>query len=176
MSKPAKSIFKITINAPIDRVWAELTRTDMKLPFFFNARCDTPTQLAVGAPIRMRSGSTEQFTGVVGDVLEWEPPHRYSHSFRFTNLDDPPCRVTYVLKEVAEGTEFTLINEDVPAGTKTEKYMEQGGEFITAALKAIVEGTDLPLKIKMILLMIRLTAWMTPKRSRSEHWPFDREV
>ncbi len=179
MSKPAntsnKSVFKITIDAPIDKVWAELTRTDVQLPFFFNARLDTP-ELAVGSPIRMRSGKQGQYTGVVGDVLEFEPPHRYSHTFKFTNLDDPPCKVTYLLKDLDGKTEFTLINEDVPAGTKTEKYMEQGGEFITTALKALVEGGGLPLKIKMILLMIKLTAWMTPKESHSENWPFDRRL
>ena len=31
---------------------------------------------------------------------------------KFTTLPDPPSTVTYVLKEVPEGTEFSLIAED----------------------------------------------------------------
>jgi uncharacterized protein YndB with AHSA1/START domain len=91
-----KSYFRVTIRAPIDKVWAELTRTDAVLPFFFNAVCKTPG-LGVNAPIRMRSKDGKNTT-VVGEVLEFEPPHRYAHTFRFTNLDDPPCIVRYRLK------------------------------------------------------------------------------
>lgn len=164
-----RSYFRIVIRAPIHRVWAELTRTDAVLPFFFNAVCDT-TGLGKGAPIRMRS-KDGKYTSVVGDVLEFEPPYRYSHTFKFTNLDDPPCVVHYRLKEVDGGTEFTLINENVPAGTRTEKYMTQGGTFITENLKAIVETGKPTGGGRFALLMMGLAAPFTPKRCRSEHWP-----
>ena len=154
MSDSKKSMFRVFIKAPIDRVWAELTRTDVVLPFFFNSRLET-TALAVGAPVRMRSGNNGQYTGVVGEVLEFDPPHRYAHTFKFTTLDDPPCKVTYLLKEVEGGTEFTLINEDVPAGTKTEKYMGQGAEFIANTLKALVESGRPTLKQRLMLTMMK---------------------
>ena len=112
-----------------------------------------------------------KFTGVVGEVLECDPPHRYSHTFRFTHLDEPECKVIYELKETAGGTEFTLISEDVPVGTKTEKSMAQGGPFITQTLKGLLENGKPPFKSRFILTMIRLTSWMSPKRCRSEHWP-----
>ncbi len=170
MSKTSKSFYKVTIAAPIDKVWAELTRTDVAVPFFFNARTDTPA-LAVGSPIRMRSGNNEQYTGVVGEVLEFEPPHRYSHTFRFTNLDDPPCKVTYLLKEVEGGTEFTLINEDVPAGTKTEKYMVQGAQFIAETLRDVIEKGRPAFGRRAMLFMMRLMQPFTPKASHSDRWP-----
>lgn len=170
MTETSKSFFKITIDAPIDRVWAELTRTDIVLPFFFNSRCDTPG-LAVGSPFRMRSGKNEQYTGVVGEVLEFEPPTRYSHTFKFTNLDDPPCKVTYILKDLGDKTEFTLINEDVPAGTKTEKYMVQGASFIAGTLKDVVENGKPSFGRRAMLFMMGLTAPFTPKRSYSDKWP-----
>ncbi len=53
-AKPDKSYFRVTIRAPIERVWAELTRADTVLPFFFNGVCKTPG-LAVNAPIRIHS-------------------------------------------------------------------------------------------------------------------------
>ena len=169
-----RSYFRVMINAPIDKVWAQLTRTDELLPFFFNGVCKTPG-LAVNAPIRMQS-KDGKYTSVVGDVLEFDPPYRYAHTFKFTNLDDPPCIVRYRLKEVDGGTEFTLINENVPAGTKTEKYMTSGGTFITQNLKALVETGKPTFGGRMALFMMGLFAPFTPKACLSENWPFDRKI
>jgi len=164
-----RAYFRVFIAAPIDKVWAELTRTDTVLPFFFNAVCKT-TGLRRGAPVRMRS-KDGKYTSVVGEVLEFEPPYRYAHTFRFTAHDDPECVVRYELKEAGGGTEFTLINENVPAGTKSEKYMAQGGTFITDNLKAIVEtGRPTP-GGRFALFMMGLMAPFTPARCRSENWP-----
>ena len=171
MERLAKRIFKVVVNAPIETVWDELTKREGLCAHFFNARIDTPA-LEKGSPIRMRSG---KFTSVVGEVLEWNPPYRYSHSFKFTHLDDPYCKVTYELKEVEGGTEFALINEGVPANTKTAEYMEQGGEFITQTLKGVIETGKPPFKHRLILTMISITAFMTPKQCLSEHWGFERE-
>lgn len=171
---PDRQYFRVVIRAPIHKVWAELTRCDSVLPFFFNSRCATPG-LAPGAPIRMLS-KDGKYASVVGDVLEFDPPHRYAHTFRFTNFDDPPCVVRYVLKEVPEGTEFTLINENVPAGTKTEKYMTSGGNFITKNLKALVETGKPTAGGRFALFMMGLFAPFTPKRCRADNWPFDRRI
>ena len=169
-----RDYFRVVIRAPIHKVWAELTRTDSTLPFFFNSTCRTPG-LAVGAPIRMVS-KNGKYTSVVGDVVEFDPPYRYAHTFKFTNLDDPPCTVRYVLKEVEGGTEFTLINENVPKGTKSEKYMTQGGDFITKNFKAVVETGKPTAGGRFALFMMGLFAPLTPKQSLSENWPFDRRI
>lgn len=173
MKRLPKSIYKVVINAPIEKVWRELTKQDGLCAHFFNARIDTPG-FAVNAPIRMRSGNGKH-TSVVGEVLEWDPPHVYSHSFKFTNLDDPYCKVTYRLKEVESGTEFTLINENVPANSKTSGYMAQGGTFITETLKAVIETGRPNFKYRFILRMIALTSFMTPAKCKSENWPFDKQ-
>lgn len=164
-----KSYYRVMIRAPIHKVWAELTRTDAVLPFFFNGVCKTPG-LKPGAPMHMRS-KDGKYTSVVGEVLEFEPPHRYAHTFRFTAYDDPECVVRYVLKEVEGGTEFTLINENIPPGTTTEKYMTQGAEFITQNLKSIVETGKPTGSGRFALFMMGLMAPFTPKKCRSENWP-----
>jgi len=169
MSNGDTEVFRVLIDAPIDKVWAELTRTQVILPFFFNATCDTPA-LGEGAPVRMRTNKGK-YTSVVGDVLEFNPPHRYRHTFKFTNLDDPPCEVCYDLREVDGQTELTLTNINVPAGTKTEKYMAQGGTFITQNLKALIETGKPTASGRFALWMMGLMAPFAPKRSRSEHWP-----
>ena len=173
MNRLPKQVFKVVIKAPIDKVWAELTKKDGLCAHFFNARLDTPG-LQRDAPVRMRS-KNGKYTSVVGEVLQWDPPYVYSHSFKFTNLDDPYCKVTYKLKEVEGGTEFMLINENVPADTKTADYMAQGGVFITETLKAVVETGKPPFKNQLILWMIGLTAFMTPAVCKSENWPFDKK-
>ena len=170
-----KTYSRVVIRAPIERVWAELTREDTVLPFFFNSTCKTPGGLKVGGPVRMVSKNGKH-AAVVGDVLEFDPPHRYAHTFKFTSLEDPPCIIRYELKEVEGGTEFTLIAERIPAGTKSEKYMTSGSEFIAKNLQAYVETGKATVGGRFALFMMALTAFMTPDSCRIEHWPFDRKI
>ena len=158
----------------IQEVWDTLTQQGQLLPFFFNSVLHTTT-LAPGAPMRMRS-KNGKYTGVVGEVLELDPPHLYVTTFKFTNFDDPPRRVTHQLKEVDGGVEYTLISENIPAGTNTEKQMKQGGEFIVKTLKGIVENGKPPASSRLVLTMIWLFSWTTPKRSLTENWPLDRRI
>jgi uncharacterized protein YndB with AHSA1/START domain len=169
-----RSFYRVTIRAPIHKVWAELTRTDTVLPFFFNSMCKT-TGLENGAPVRMLS-KDGKYAAVVGEVLEFDPPYRYSHTFKFTSLDDPMCVVRYVLKEVDDGTEFTLISEGVAPGTKSEKYMTSGSRFIAENLKAFVETGKATLGGRIALFLMGLSGFTTPKQCRAENWPFDRKI
>lgn len=174
MSPVTQQVCKVFIKAPIQDVWNALTTEGEPLPFFFGSVMHT-TGLKAGAQLRMRTPNGK-FTGVVGEILECTPPFRFSHTFRFTSYDDPPCVVTYELKEVEGGTEFTLVSDKVPVGTKTEKNMAQGSLFITDVLKSLVE-TGRPSFGKRILLgIIGLMGPFSPARSRSEHWPLDRPV
>jgi len=167
-------VYTITIEAPIERVWAEITDTDKVLNCFFGNRLVTPG-LELGAPIRMRTPN-DKYTGVAGTVLEFDPPHRYSISFKFTHLDDPPCKLTYVLKEVDGGTEFTLIQEEMALGSKTEKTMNQGVNFVLQTLKADAEDRPLPFMSKFILFLCAITTPFMSKKSLKENWPFDKEI
>ena len=172
MRETTRQVFRVTIEAAIEDVWRELTKQDEVLPFFFGSVLHT-TRLAPGAPIRMRSPDGK-YTGVVGEVLEFEPPHRYAHTFRFTSLDDPPCKVIYELKEVPEGTEFTLICEDVPVGTKTERQMGGGGKIITSTLKSMLETGKPTATARMIMVVNKLLGpIVTPKRCLSTNWPLE---
>lgn len=175
-TKPAfadRAIYKVTIAAPIRTVWDTLVKTDAVLPFFFGAICDADGGLKTGKPMRMVSAD-RKFAIVVGEVLDFSPPHRYSHTMKFTQYPDAPCTVIYELKEVESGTEFTLTTEGVPAGSKTEKSMGPGGVFITENLKALVETGKPKFAAQMIMAMGSLFNFAVPKRCRIEHWPFGR--
>ncbi len=174
MTALTQQVCKVFIKAPIMEVWNALTKEGEPLPFFFGSVMHT-TGLKPGAQLRMRTPNGK-FTAVVGEILECLPPYRFSHSFRFTNLDDPPCVVTYELKEVEGGVEFTLTSDKVPVGTKTEKNMAQGGAFITDVLKSLVETGRPSFGKRVLLLIIGLTAPLSPARCRSDHWPLNRSV
>ena len=115
-----KSITRTQINAPIETVWSTLVATNKPLPFFFGAVCQTKDGLKPGARMRMVHPNGK-IAMVAGEVLAFDPPNLYSHTFQMTNLEDPPCVVTYELVEKDGGTEFSLIITDVIEGSKLHK-------------------------------------------------------
>jgi hypothetical protein len=108
---------------------------------------------------------------VVGEVLEFDPPHRYSHTFRFTRFDDPPCKVTYDLREVEGGTEFTLTVDDIPVGTKTAKQMLPGSKMIVNTLKNIVETGRPSFGVRLLYVLFGALEFLSPRKTRAENWP-----
>ena len=172
MGESVRLVSKILIRGRIEDVWREITKTDEPQLAMFGAQMHR-LSLGAGSPIRMRTPDGK-YTSVVGEILEADPPYRFSHTMKFTAYDDPYCKVTYELKEVAGGVEFTLISEDVPAGTKTESAMKRGGDFIVSTLKAIVETGRPRLGTRLLYGFFNLLGpVMTPAKSRSEHWPLE---
>ena len=163
------TVFRIVIQADIQRVWRELTKTDEAQGAMFNAWMHT-TGLKSGGRLQMRTG-TGQHVLVVGEVLEVDPPHRFVHSHRFTQYDDPVCQVAYELKPVAGGVEVTLRVSGMPAGTRTAKSMHSGGHTILKTLKVIAETGKPPLATRLMYLAFDVLEFVLPKRTRSVHWP-----
>jgi uncharacterized protein YndB with AHSA1/START domain len=172
--KTSRQVTQVVIDAPIRKVWDALTRENEVLPFFFGSVMHTP-RFEPGKPVRMRSPNGK-YTAVVGDILEVNPPYRFAMTFRFTNLNDAVCKVIHELKDLGGRTEYTLIAEDVPAGTKTEKNMAGGAKFITSALKHWVETGKPTGMARFIMVMSKLFAFANPKASRSENWPMDKKT
>ena len=168
----AKEVYRVLINAPIETVWSELVNTTSPRPFFWNGAWDTPG-LAAGNPYRIASNGGKA-VAVIGRILEMDPPHRLVTTFRLTALPDPPSQVTYLLKEKDGGTEFSLITEQVLAGSKSEKSMAAGSRFITRNFKAYIETGKVTFGAQMTLALYKLMAPLTPKSMRAENWPFDK--
>ena len=167
-SSPTQALFRIHIRGSLQDVWDEITRTDEVIPCFFNSRMHAP-RLAKGATIQMRTKSGK-YVGVVGEILEWDPPRRFAHTFRFTNFDDPPCKVSYELVEQEGGVEFTLRVTEMTPGSKSAKQMVQGGKLILNTLKAVIETGRVPFGTRALYALFALLEPMTPKRCRVEHW------
>jgi uncharacterized protein YndB with AHSA1/START domain len=166
-------VFRVVIAGSQDAIFKELTATERPLGAIFNARLHT-TGLRPGGRIQMRTVSGAHVM-VDGDVLEYDPPHRFVHTHRFTQHDDPVCKVTYELKPVPGGIEVTLTVDDVPVGTKTAGEMQKGGMVILNNLKAIVETGRPPFGMRVMYAMFGVLEFVLPARTRSEHWPLDRK-
>ena len=165
-----KSINRTFINAPIETVWSTLVATDKPLPFFFGSVCETTEGLKQGANMRMVHPN-RKIALIVGEVLAFEPPYRYSHTFKMTNLQDDPCTVTYELREKDGGTEFDLVIENAIVGSKLHKEMLGAQGFIASNIKAIAETGKPAFTGKMVGWMSPVMAWLSNERQKIEHWP-----
>lgn len=168
-SEATRAVFKVHINGRIEDVWREITRTEGLNAAFFNMKMDVD-RFAPGGKLRMRTADGK-YTGVVGEIVECDPPRRLVHTFKFTQYDDPPCRMVYDLVETHEGVDFTLTAEDIPVGTKTAGQLGGGGKMIVKTLKDIVERGRPSFGTRFLYGVIKLTTPLTPKRCLSENWP-----
>jgi uncharacterized protein YndB with AHSA1/START domain len=167
-----RAVYKVLIDAPIETVWSELVDTVSPRPFFWNSGWDTRA-LAPGNRYRMLS-KDGRTVGVIGEILELDPPRKLVTTFRLTALGDPASKVTYTLTETPNGTEFCLITENVIAGSKSEKSMAGGARFIVENFKAYVETGNVTLGARLMLGMYTLMAPLAPKTMRAENWPLDK--
>ena len=167
-----KTIHRTFIEAPIETVWSILVATDKPLPFFFGSICDTKDGLKPGARMRMVHPN-RKIAMVVGEVLAFEPPYRYSHTFKMTNLKDDPCQVTYELREKNGGTEFDLIIEGAIEGSDLHKQMIGAQDFISKNLKSLAEKGKPAFTGTMVTVMSPLVALLAKKEQRVEHWPLE---
>ena len=165
-----KSISRTFINAPIETVWSTLVATDKPLPFFFGAICQTKDGLKEGEKMRMINPNGK-IAMVVGEVIAFEPPHRYAHTFQMTNIDEPPCVVTYELREKDGGTEFDLIITEAVEGSKLHKEMLGAQGFIASNLKALAETGKPAFTGRMVGVLGPIFALFSKKQQKIENWP-----
>lgn len=107
---------------------------------------------------------------VFGEVLAFEPPHLYSHTFKMTNLDDPACTVTYELREKDAGTEFDLIIDNAIVGSKLLKEMKSAQGFISSNLKSMAETGKPAFTGKMVKVLSPIFGMLAKKRQNVAHW------
>ena len=170
-SRYAKAaVNKIFIAAPVETVWSILVATDQPLPFFFGSVCETRGGLKPGQRMRMVHPN-RQIAMVVGEVLAFEPPTRYSHTFQMTNIDEPPCVVTYDLTPVEGGTEFSLTIDKAIEGSKLHKEMLGAQDFIARNLKALAETGKPGFSGKMVGVLSPIMAMLAKPSQRIENWP-----
>lgn len=167
------AVFRIFIDADIHRVWRELTKTGEAQGAIFNAWLHT-RGLVPGERMQLRTGSGRHVL-VDGEVVVFEPPTRFVHTHRFTQYDDPVCKVSYELEPAGRGVQVTLRVIGLPAGTRTAKSMQSGGSAILRNLKAIAERGRPPLATRLMYAMFARMEWALPASTRADRWPLSEE-
>jgi len=173
MNEPTYSkanINRTFIEAPIETVWSTLVATDKALPFFFGSICQTKDGLKAGAQYRMVHPN-KKVAMVVGEVLSFDPPNIYAHTFQMTNIDEPPCKVTYELTEKDGGTEFSLTIENAIEGGKLIKEMASAQGFIGSNLKSICETGKPAFTGRMVGLLGPIFGLLAKKEQQIDNWP-----
>ena len=168
-----KSFYKVLINAPIETVWSELINSKSPRPFFWNSNWDT-NEMAPGNDYRVVSADGKT-VAVVGEILEMQAPYKLVTTFRLTSLDDPASKVSYLLESKGDQTEFTLMTEEIISGSKSEKSMADGSQFITRNFKAFIESGKVTFGARVMLAMFSIMAPLAPKSMRAEKWPLGRK-
>lgn len=165
---PIEKVFTIDINAPIDRVWQEITKRGSLSKALFNTVLHC--QLKPGSPLSYRSKSGRH-AFIVGEVVEVTPPTRFAHTFRFTNVPDQPTLVTWELTPIGKGTRVTLTHSRFEGQTKTLKMISGGWVQILALLKSVVERGTVPLGTRFKYALMGACMWMLPKSMLAENHP-----
>lgn len=175
MNKPVyakANVNRTFINAPIETVWSTLVATDKALPFFFGSICETTDGLKPGARYRMVHPN-RKVAMVVGEVISFDPPHLYAHTFQMTDIDEPPCKVTYELTEKDGGTEFCLTIENALEGGKLIKEMASSQGFIGGNLKSLCETGKPAFTGRMVGLLGPIFGMLAKKGQHVDNWPLD---
>jgi uncharacterized protein YndB with AHSA1/START domain len=158
----------IVIGAPIDAVWAELTRLDGRQ----RAMMDTVLQsaLEVGAPLYYKSPDGKRVF-IIGRVTEVDPPKRLAHTQRLLMRDDPWTLVTWTLEEEPDGTRVTLRHTGWDDGTKDLHKVDGTWEEILRELKRLLETGDISSGLKLRYAMMRAFMWALPSRTKAASAP-----
>jgi len=164
-----KLVSKVRIRATAERVWRELTKTDEPQAAVFNAWLHAQAMLP-GATIQMRTIDGRNVL-VIGRIVEFDPPRRFAHTFRFTQYDDPECTVIYDIVTVGNEVDVTLTVDRVPADTRTAKDMTSGAKLILETLKSVAETGRPKLSTRLMYALFARMGFVLPKRTRAEHWP-----
>jgi uncharacterized protein YndB with AHSA1/START domain len=161
-----EKVFAVDIAAPIERVWAEITRT--------NARCRPMfgtmllMKLEVGSPLAYRS-MDGRHTFVAGEVVEVVAPTKLVHTFVFPNLPDAPTLVTWELsRNAAGGTRLVVTHSRFDGETKTYRSVLTVWPKILGLFKRVIETGDVGVGTKLEQAFMNSLSFVLPKSLRTD--------
>lgn len=159
-------VVSIHIAVPIQRVWAEITKTGRVQRALYNTVLET--QLRPGAKLRYQSANGKRVF-IVGEIVEVVAPHTFKHTYRMlTNGVEEPTLVTWSLEEEDEGTRVTIKHSGWTSAHKAPEKVAAGWREILGLLKADLETGDLPAKMKFMYAMMGVFMFMLPKTTKAE--------
>lgn len=170
----SEKVYSIDINAPIAKVWAEITKTNaVSRPMF---DCVMKSDMRPGSAYRHYTKDNKRVM-VHGRVQELEPPTpggttaRFVQTFRFTTIpDEDVSLVVWELNEFRPGvTKVTVVHSDLSDKPKTAKNIDGGWPTILQSYKSVLETGNVPFKTRMMYAMFSVMGFMLPKSTLAEN-------
>ena len=159
-------VASIYIDAPIERVWEEITKTgSLQRPLYNTVLIG---DLVPGSRLRY-SSSDRKRVFVVGEVVEVAPPVRFVHTYIMTLDPDLETTVSWDLAAEGDGCRVTLTHSGWTDQHHTAEKTAKGWEEILGLLKAEVETGSIPTKTRLTYNLMRLFSFALPKRTSAEH-------
>lgn len=159
-------VLSIEIDAPIQRVWQEITKTGAIQRAVNNTVLES--SMTPGAKLRYYSPSRKRVF-VVGEIVEVVAPRKFSHTWKFTMSPDAPTLVTWELSETPIGCRVTLTHSRWTDAAKMYKNVGKTWAEILRLLKLEIETGDIDLKAKIMYRMFGALEFILPKTTTVEH-------
>ncbi len=136
----SRLVFQIYIRATAEKVWQAITETEFRRQYFYGSTIES--DFRPGSPLRSVSPDGELW----GDdtVLECEPPHVLSHTWRSLWDEDaagePESRVTWRVEPQDGGVcKLTVTHDRLEGSPATARGVSGGWAFIISGLKSVLE-------------------------------------
>ncbi len=155
----ADHVLSIEIKTSVQNVWNEITKTGKIQRALYNTVLET--DLTPGSRLRYYSPDKKRVF-IVGEIVEVDPPTKLSHTYKFTQQDEPPTLVTWHLEEIPDGCRITLTHGGWTAEHKAPEKVAAGWTDILAILKTDLETGDIPFKTKIMYALMGKMMWMMP--------------
>ena len=142
MKSNIKGTVKAHINTSPSKVWEALTTPELIKKYFFNTNASSDWK--VGSPITFRGEWEGKTYEDKGTILESIPDKffKYSYWSSMSGIEDKPenyANITYMLTEKDDGTDLTIIQENIP-DEKMKEHSEQNWNKVIGNLKELVEA------------------------------------
>lgn len=160
-------VASIHIAVSVERVWEEITKTGRIQRALYNTVLDT--ELKPGARLRYYSPNRKRVF-IVGEVVEVEPPHRFSHTYWFTMWKGGgPTLVTWDLREESGGCRVTVTHSGWTSEHEAAQKTGAGWREILSLLKQDLETGTIPLRTRLMYSVMNAFLFMLPAATRAEN-------
>jgi len=160
----SEKVYAIEIEAPIQRVWDEITSHGEVNRAMYG--CVLESAFKPGQTYRY-TNKKDSHTMVMGEVVEIDPPKKLVHTFLFTWYDDAPSLVTWKLSEQAGVTKVVVTHQSLVDGTKTNKDIQGGWPTILKLYKQVIETGSAGLKTNITQGMMGAMSFMLPAQTKT---------
>ncbi len=156
----------IEIKAPIEKVWAEITKLRDKQRWQIDTILESSMQ--PGDPLFYKSEDGKR-TFVVGRVVEVVEPTRFAHTFVLTVRNDEPTLVVWELEaRGAESTRVLLTHTGWKPDVKNLNRVDKTWAGIVAGLKTVMETGNIGIGDRVKYLFMRPFMFALPARTKTE--------